>query len=166
MILILQSFHMVYVAADWMVIPLCFSSSMLSIVAPTPSLPFTSWMESILPVQKRIRSVRVVFPESIWAEIPILRSRSKLRVFPLIVRATVKEGPKLLGRVKHFHIRIPANNFILALKSIITRYTCTTTIGIGFGICFYFEKYCQSRMHVSNTRYNVSANMTYITYME
>lgn len=32
---------MVYVAADWMVMPLCLSSSMESIVAPTPSFPFT-----------------------------------------------------------------------------------------------------------------------------
>lgn len=32
---------MVYVAADWMVMPLCLSSSIESMVAPTPSLPFT-----------------------------------------------------------------------------------------------------------------------------
>lgn len=40
-ILMLWFFHMVYVAADWMVMPLCLSSSMESIVAPTPSFPFT-----------------------------------------------------------------------------------------------------------------------------
>lgn len=41
MMLMLWFFHMVYVAADWMVMPLCLSSSMESIVAPTPSFPFT-----------------------------------------------------------------------------------------------------------------------------
>lgn len=41
MMLMLWFFHMVYVAADWMVIPLCLSSSMESIVAPTPSFPLT-----------------------------------------------------------------------------------------------------------------------------
>lgn len=41
MMLMLWFFHTVYVAADWMVIPLCLSSSMESIVAPTPSFPFT-----------------------------------------------------------------------------------------------------------------------------
>lgn len=35
------SFHFVNVAADWMVIPFSRSSSMLSILAPTPSLPRT-----------------------------------------------------------------------------------------------------------------------------
>jgi len=39
--LTLMSFHSVYVAADCIVMPLCLSSSMKSIVAPTPSLPFT-----------------------------------------------------------------------------------------------------------------------------
>ncbi len=41
MMLMLWFFHTVYVAADWMVMPLCLSSSMESIVAPTPSFPFT-----------------------------------------------------------------------------------------------------------------------------
>lgn len=41
MMLMLWFFQMVYVAADWMVIPLCLSSSIESIVAPTPSFPFT-----------------------------------------------------------------------------------------------------------------------------
>lgn len=41
MMLMLWFFHMVYVAADWMVMPLCLSSSIESMVAPTPSLPFT-----------------------------------------------------------------------------------------------------------------------------
>lgn len=35
------SFHFVNVAADWMVMPFSRSSSMLSILAPTPSLPLT-----------------------------------------------------------------------------------------------------------------------------
>jgi hypothetical protein len=35
------SFHVQKVAADWMVMPFSRSSSMLSIVAPTPSLPRT-----------------------------------------------------------------------------------------------------------------------------
>lgn len=39
--LMLWAFHMVYVAADLMVMPLCLSSSMESMVAPTPSFPFT-----------------------------------------------------------------------------------------------------------------------------
>ena len=39
--LMLWFFHMVNVAADWMVMPLCLSSSMESMVAPTPSFPFT-----------------------------------------------------------------------------------------------------------------------------
>lgn len=39
--LMLWSFHTVYVAADWMVMPRCLSNSMESIVAPTPSFPFT-----------------------------------------------------------------------------------------------------------------------------
>lgn len=38
---ILWSFQIVYVAADWMVIPLWRSSSIESITAPTLSLPFT-----------------------------------------------------------------------------------------------------------------------------
>lgn len=41
MMLMLWSFHMVYVAADWIVIPLCLSSSIESMMAPTPSLPLT-----------------------------------------------------------------------------------------------------------------------------
>lgn len=41
MMLMLCSFHMVNVAADWMVMPRCLSSSMESMTAPTPSLPFT-----------------------------------------------------------------------------------------------------------------------------
>lgn len=41
MMLMLWSFHMVYVAADWIVMPLCLSSSIESMVAPTPSFPFT-----------------------------------------------------------------------------------------------------------------------------
>lgn len=41
MMLMLVSFHMVYVAADWMVIPRCRSSSIESMTAPTPSLPLT-----------------------------------------------------------------------------------------------------------------------------
>ena len=48
--MMLWSFHMVKVAADCMVIPLCLSNSMLSMVAPTPSLPLTSWMASMRPV--------------------------------------------------------------------------------------------------------------------
>lgn len=39
--LMLWFFHIVYVAADWMVMPLCLSSSIESMVAPTPSFPFT-----------------------------------------------------------------------------------------------------------------------------
>ena len=35
------SFHVQNVAADWMVMPFSRSRSMLSIVAPTPSLPRT-----------------------------------------------------------------------------------------------------------------------------
>ncbi len=41
MMLMLWPFHSVYVAADWMVIPLCRSNSIESITAPTPSLPLT-----------------------------------------------------------------------------------------------------------------------------
>lgn len=41
MMLILWFLHTVYVAADWIVMPLCLSSSIESIVAPTPSFPFT-----------------------------------------------------------------------------------------------------------------------------
>lgn len=40
-ILILWSFQSVYVAADWIVMPRCLSSSIESIVAPTLSFPFT-----------------------------------------------------------------------------------------------------------------------------
>jgi hypothetical protein len=36
--------------ADWIVMPFSRSRSMLSIVAPTPSLPFTSWISSMRPV--------------------------------------------------------------------------------------------------------------------
>jgi hypothetical protein len=38
------------VAADWIVMPFSRSRSMLSMVAPTPSLPLTSWMLSMRPV--------------------------------------------------------------------------------------------------------------------
>ena len=38
------------VAALWMVIPRSRSRSMESMVAPTASLPFTSWMAWIRPV--------------------------------------------------------------------------------------------------------------------
>ena len=48
MMFILWPFHRQCVAAEEMVIPLSFSSSMESIVAPTPSLPFTSWITPIL----------------------------------------------------------------------------------------------------------------------
>ncbi len=36
--------HSQWVAADWMVMPRSRSSSIESILAPTPSLPFTSWI--------------------------------------------------------------------------------------------------------------------------
>jgi hypothetical protein len=41
MMLMLLSFQVQKVAADWMVMPFSRSSSMLSILAPTPSLPRT-----------------------------------------------------------------------------------------------------------------------------
>ena len=50
MMLTWWSFHMVKVAALWMVIPRSRSSSMESMVAPTPSLPRTSWMARMRPV--------------------------------------------------------------------------------------------------------------------
>ncbi len=46
-ILMTWSPHLVKVAADWMVMPRCRSNSMLSIVAPTPSLPFTCTVQSL-----------------------------------------------------------------------------------------------------------------------
>ena len=42
--------HEQKVAADWIVMPFSRSRSMLSMVAPTPSLPLTSWMLSMRPV--------------------------------------------------------------------------------------------------------------------
>jgi hypothetical protein len=42
------SFHWTLVAADWIVIPRSRSRSIESIVAPTPSLPRTSWIAWIL----------------------------------------------------------------------------------------------------------------------
>lgn len=47
--LILWSFQSKWVAADWIVIPFYRSSSMKSIVAPTLSVPLTSWIEDIFP---------------------------------------------------------------------------------------------------------------------
>jgi hypothetical protein len=47
--LIIVPFQSTVVAADWMVIPFSRSSSMKSIVAPTPSEPFTSLIDPILP---------------------------------------------------------------------------------------------------------------------
>ena len=44
MMLMWWSFHSVYVAADWIVMPRSRSNSMESIFAPTPSFPRTSWM--------------------------------------------------------------------------------------------------------------------------
>ena len=48
MTLISCPFHITFVAAEAMVIPLSLSSSMESMVAPTPSLPRTSWIAWIL----------------------------------------------------------------------------------------------------------------------
>ena len=50
MMLMCVSPHSTCVAADWMVMPRSRSSSMESMVAPTPSLPRTSWISLILPV--------------------------------------------------------------------------------------------------------------------
>jgi hypothetical protein len=38
------------VAADWIVIPFSLSNSIESILAPTPSLPLTSWISLTRPV--------------------------------------------------------------------------------------------------------------------
>ena len=43
-------FHTQYVAADWMVMPFSRSRSIESILAPTPSLPRTSWILWMRPV--------------------------------------------------------------------------------------------------------------------
>jgi hypothetical protein len=45
-----EPFHTQYVAADWMVIPFSRSRSIESILAPTPSLPRTSWILWMRPV--------------------------------------------------------------------------------------------------------------------
>eukprot|EP00982_Pelagococcus_subviridis_P014566 31342-Pelagococcus_subviridis.AAC.5 len=50
MMLMLLSFHLQYVAADWIVIPFSRSSSMESIFAPTPSFPRTSCIAEMRPV--------------------------------------------------------------------------------------------------------------------
>jgi len=50
MTLICVSPHWQCVAADWMVMPFSRSSSIESILAPTPSFPRTSWILSIRPV--------------------------------------------------------------------------------------------------------------------
>jgi len=42
--------HSQYVAADWIVMPFSRSSSIESILAPTWSFPFTSWIWWIRPV--------------------------------------------------------------------------------------------------------------------
>jgi len=44
MMLMWLPFQKQCVAADWMVMPRSRSRSIESIFAPTPSLPFTSWM--------------------------------------------------------------------------------------------------------------------------
>ena len=74
MMLILLPFQNAVVAAEVMVIPLSCSCSIQSMVA-APS--WTSPILWILPVKKRIRSVVVVLPASMWAMIPILRVCAK-----------------------------------------------------------------------------------------
>ncbi len=63
-------FHSHEVAADWIVMPRFLSSSRKSMVA-SPS--WTSPMAWIFWARKRIRSVTVVLPASMWAMIPMLR---------------------------------------------------------------------------------------------
>ena len=61
------------VAADVIVMPRSCSCAIQSIVAE-PS--WTSPILWVLPVKNRIRSVAVVLPASMWAMIPMFRTRS------------------------------------------------------------------------------------------
>ena len=66
------------VAADVIVMPRSCSWAIQSIVAE-PS--WTSPILWVLPVKNRMRSVAVVLPASMWAMIPMFRTRSSSSIF-------------------------------------------------------------------------------------
>ena len=54
------SFHLQKVAAERMVMPLSFSSSIESIVAPASVFPLTSWIALIFPLDRILDMCRTV----------------------------------------------------------------------------------------------------------